>query len=440
MSVSDVSLFAGKEWKVHKFGGTSVANADCFLRVAHILEDALGLSRNDGEGASCPNLAIVVSAIGGKPKTTDLLLSTVQAAASRDDAGVKAAIEIIMEKHTTCLEALFADLPAEKERLLQVVRNDLDDIQDILKTVALMKWQAERISELVSGYGELWSTQILAALLQMRSRNRSSPPDASLPDTAGGEAAPLMPCGSNLSSNASSISMDIPLNDDGENDGNGHDNNMSQVTHEFYYVDARRVIILDEDAIQHGAICWDVSQTKLQDVYQEAYNSVHPRSMLHLVMTGYVASNTHGVPTTLQRDGSDYSAAILGRLLNATQVNIWTDVDGCLSADPRRVPSAFVIPDVSYSEAMELSYFGAKVIHPKTMQPAISANPQIPIYIRNTFNPKFRGTRIYVTSTTQSGDNDKCVCGFSSIEHMALINVEGTGTLRKKTPVALSLP
>jgi bifunctional aspartokinase / homoserine dehydrogenase 1 len=78
---------------------------------------------------------------------------------------------------------------------------------------------------------------------------------------------------------------------------------------------------------------------------------------------------------------------------------------------------------------MELSYFGAKVIHPKTMQPAISSNPQIPIYIRNTFNPTFRGTRIFTVSTTESGDGDKCVCGFSSVENIALINVEGTGMM-----------
>ena len=98
---------------------------------------------------------------------------------------------------------------------------------------------------------------------------------------------------------------------------------------------------------------------------------------LHFVITGYVASNTEGVATTLQRDGSDYSAAIMGRLLQSTNITIWTDVDGVLSADPRRVPEAHAVPEVSYNEAMELAYFGAKVIHPKTMQPAISSDPQV---------------------------------------------------------------
>ena len=104
----------------------------------------------------------------------------------------------------------------------------------------------------------------------------------------------------------------------------------------------------------------------------------------HLVCTGYLATTKDGVATTLQRDGSGFSAAIFGRLLTARSVTVWTDVDGVLSADPRRVPSAFPISEVSFNEAMELAYFGAKVLHPKTMQPAIMEDPVIPIYIRNT--------------------------------------------------------
>jgi aspartokinase/homoserine dehydrogenase 1 len=118
----------------------------------------------------------------------------------------------------------------------------------------------------------------------------------------------------------------------------------------------------------------------------------------------------------------------MGRLLQSTNITIWTDVDGVLSADPRRVPTANVVSEMSYNEAMELAYFGAKVIHPKTMQPAISSSPQIPIFIRNTFNPNFKGTRIYTTSVTNT-EPDKCVCGFSSIDRMALINVEGSGLI-----------
>lgn len=421
-SNSSTMLPAGREWKVHKFGGTSVADAKCFQSVAQIIEDdLLGKSKNNQDhhesvsssnaNSNAAHVAVVVSAMGGKPKTTDLLLSTVSNAAQRDDAAVQATIQRILDKHAACLQILFREEPSEEQRLLKIVQKDLDDIQDILKTVALMKWQAERISELVSGYGEVWSTQILAALLQWRSQKRTA--------AAAGDLA---------ATGVQSLSMDDDEPDVKDSNAVTPTKDHTIVHHEFYYVDARRVIIVDEEAVQHGSVCWDISRAKLADVLVEAQNKkARPDTLVHVVMTGFVASNTHGVATTLQRDGSDYSAAILGKLLSATQINIWTDVDGCLSADPRRVPGAYVIPDVSYNEAMELSYFGAKVIHPKTMQPAISANPQIPIYIRNTFNPQFRGTRIFITSTTQSLDSDKCVCGFSSIEAMALVNVEGTG-------------
>lgn len=365
--------FGGKQWEVHKFGGTSVQNAECYQSCAAIVEEQMGIYGEIFSPTNDLNVAVVVSAMGGKPKTTDLLLSTVEAAASRDSDKVEEAIATITEKHVTCLEVLFAE--ETQDRLKTMIHKDLEDIRDILKTVSLMKWQAERISELVSGYGEVWSAQILSALLELRSNQR------------GGDQQPY-----------------------------------------FVYLDARRVITIDEDAIKDGAVCWSICSEKLQKVYDEEIKTAPEGRTMHFVITGYVASNVHGVATTLQRDGSDYSAAIMGKLLQSRSVTIWTDVDGVLSADPRRVPNAFVIPEVSYSEAMELAYFGAKVIHPKTMQPAISANPQIPIYIRNTFHPAFRGTRIYTGSTTHT-DRDRAVCGFSSIEHIALINVEGSGLI-----------
>ncbi|CAN0043576.1 unnamed protein product, partial [Sphacelaria rigidula] len=143
-----------------------------------------------------------------------------------------------------------------------------------------------------------------------------------------------------------------------------------------------------------------------------------------LVITGFIASTKKGVATTLRRDGSDYSASIFGKLLGAEAVNIWTDVDGVLSADPRKVPEAKVLSEVSFNEAMELAFFGAKVIHPKTMQPAVSAG--IPLFIKNTFNPDFPGTRIF-TSSTATKDRRTCVCGFSTMDNIALLNLEGMG-------------
>lgn len=400
--------FQGKLWQVHKFGGTSVQNAECFLQVASIVEEQLGLmdntQENPDEMSSCSSsfstscLAVVVSAMGGKPKVTDLLLESVTAASLRDEQRVQQVLDLILSKHDDCLDALEI---IQKDRRLELkhrIRKDIDDIRDILKTVSLMKWKAERISELVSGYGETWSAQILNELLMERSRQR---------------------------------------NDDGGGVGGGN----AFLQHCFRYIDARRVITIDEDAIENGAVCWDISREKLKQVYQEEYAQVcdlygsekgeNSQIQVHFVITGYVASNTDGVATTLQRDGSDYSASIMGRLLQSTNITIWTDVDGVLSADPRRVPDSYVLPEVSFNEAMELAYFGAKVIHPKTMQPAIMGEPQIPIYIRNTFNSKFRGSRIFTSSTTHT-DRDRCVCGFSSIEKMAIVNVEGSGMVGVK--------
>ena len=403
--------FANLAWQVHKFGGTSVASADCFLLVAAIVERQLGLDyygHGPGGGASpssaaaiaaSTRMAVVVSAMGGKPKTTDLLLEAVAQAAERRD--VSPVLDRIEQKHTQCLQALFGPrAPDTQLRLQRVIEQDLDNIRDILKTVSLMKWNAARISEVVSGYGELWSTQILAALLQLRY------------DTAHGSRE----------------------HDDDDDDDDDDDGMVPRPTrHAFVYVDARRVITVDEEAIQNGGeVEWTQSQQKLQAVYDEAC-AAHPTDThLHLVMTGYVASNTNGVATTLQRDGSDYSAAILGKLLQATAgITIWTDVDGVLTADPRRVPLCQVLAEVSYNEAMELAYFGAKVVHGKTMQPAITSRPQIPIYIRNTFRAHLPGTRIFTTSTTQdeTAADRKVVCGFSSVENIALINVEGSGLI-----------
>ena len=141
------------------------------------------------------------------------------------------------------------------------------------------------------------------------------------------------------------------------------------------------------------------------------------------VVPGFVAATPNGATTTLGRNGSDYTASIIGAAVDATSVEIWTDVDGVLSADPRTVPEAFVIPELSYEEAMELSFFGAEVLHPATMVPAVEKN--VPIFIRNTMNPAAEGTRI-------AGDvasHNRSITGIASIEDVTLINVEGGGLL-----------
>src|SRR5207237_8530453 len=111
-----------------------------------------------------------------------------------------------------------------------------------------------------------------------------------------------------------------------------------------------------------------------------------------VVMGGYIGATTSGVTTTLGRGGSDYSAAIVGAALNAEEIQIWTDVDGMMTTDPRIVPNAWKVREISFDEASELAYFGAKVLHPMTVLPAVEKN--IPVYILNSRKPAGTGTRI----------------------------------------------
>lgn len=140
------------------------------------------------------------------------------------------------------------------------------------------------------------------------------------------------------------------------------------------------------------------------------------------VVTGFLASAANGSPTTLKRNGSDHSGAIVARLVRAAALTIWTDVDGIYSADPRAVSSAHMIPSLSYREAAELAYFGAKVIHPQTMAPCVKGG--IPIVLRNTFNVDCAGTVIGGVDTDTASGPARAV---TTIADIALINVEGSG-------------
>jgi aspartokinase/homoserine dehydrogenase 1 len=139
------------------------------------------------------------------------------------------------------------------------------------------------------------------------------------------------------------------------------------------------------------------------------------------VVTGFIGATAEGVLTTLGRGGSDYSATILGAALDADEVTIWTDVDGLMTADPRLVPGASTIPEISYREAAELAHFGAKVLHPKTLSAVTRCG--IPLWIRNTFAPERPGTRITPTGPLTDGG----VKGLTAISDVALISVSGPG-------------
>ena len=141
------------------------------------------------------------------------------------------------------------------------------------------------------------------------------------------------------------------------------------------------------------------------------------------IITGFIGSTEKKETTTIGRGGSDYTAAILAAALDAVEIEIWTDVDGVMTADPREVKRSFSLPTITYNETMEMSHFGAKVIYPPTIQPALEK--KIPLIIRNTFNLGFEGTRISMENTHKS----MTVKGISSIKEISLINLMGSGMI-----------
>ncbi|HVO48685.1 MAG TPA: bifunctional aspartate kinase/homoserine dehydrogenase I [Steroidobacteraceae bacterium] len=326
-------------WVVHKFGGSSVADADCFRRVAAILDSLTG-----------NRLGVVLSACRG---VTDALLRLVALAEAQDDS-YRGEIAALRVRHAAIAETL---LTAQSARLyLAGFDRDCHDLEGILHTVKLTRAAARNVSDLIAGYGEIWSTRLFHRFMEER----------------GGVRAPLL------------------------------------------WIDARKAVIVEWGPLGPG-IQWEESRARLRELVPADFRGT-------LIITGFIASDRRGVQTTLGRNGSDFSASIFGKLLDAAEIHIWTDVDGVLSADPRRVPDATVIDSLSYNEAMELAYFGAKVIHPQTMAPAVDDG--IPIWIRNTFAPGKPGTLI--CAQPQSALPVK---GITSIEKVALINLEGAGMI-----------
>lgn len=324
-------------WIVHKFGGTSVLNAERYRHVAQVI-----VARPE------QGKAVVVSAMGG---VTDALVSAVRLAAARDRAYVDT-INQLRERHRTAvLELVSTDVA---EELLERFERDFTDLADVLHATWLLRSHSDRAMDLVTGYGELWSAQILAA-------------------------------------------------------------HLAGIGQSVRWLDAREVLVCDGSS-GSSEIDWPTTRSRLEaQLEKEDVPDI-------LVITGYIASTPEGLATTLGRNGSDFSASIFGSLLEASEIHIWTDVDGVMSANPRLVPDAVLLDELSYNEAMELAYFGARVIHPGTMSPAVRQS--IPIYIRNTFRPEVPGTRIHLGGTSSFD-----VKAFATIEGVALVNVEGTGMI-----------
>ena len=183
-------------------------------------------------------------------------------------------------------------------------------------------------------------------------------------------------------------------------------------------VDATELIVTDEHFTSATPLIEQTNAQTTERLGQLLQMGITP------VVTGFIAATKTGVTTTLGRGGSDYSASILGRALHAREVWIWTDVDGVMTADPRLVPNARTIPELTYREVSELAYYGAKVLHPRTMRPVVES--QIPLRIKNTFNPDHPGTVIVYNDDEPQHDGIKAV---TAIKALSLITVEGRGMM-----------
>jgi aspartokinase/homoserine dehydrogenase 1 len=339
-SVPDEDASMSVPYRVHKFGGSSVADAACMRQVARILL-----------ADPHPRLAVVVSACRG---VTDGLLSLVTAAADADD-GVDRLIDQLREQHRRLASELLDQVTAAAFH--DALDGDCRDITGLLQTVRLIRQAPPALRDLIAGYGELWSSRVLVA---------------------------------HVSTTADPQARSVA------------------------WVDGRDLIRVDHGSLG-PAVRWADSRA-------QAARLMPTGDAVLAVVPGFVARDGGGLQTTLGRNGSDFSAAIVGALVDADEIVIWTDVDGILSADPRFVPDATLIESLSYQEAMELAYFGAKVLHPQTMGPAVARG--IPIRIRNTFNPTHPGTLISGHPAPSHP-----VKGITSINDVALVNVEGAGMI-----------
>ncbi|GAB3516260.1 bifunctional aspartate kinase/homoserine dehydrogenase I [Pseudoxanthomonas daejeonensis] len=325
---------------VHKFGGTSVADADRYRHVARLL-----LAREEDVQVT------VVSAMKG---VTDALIDLArQAAASPVGQATPEWRERWHELRARHRGAAVALLGEHAGTAVEWLDQRFDELAQILEALSVIGGLPDEVLQRVQGQGEVYSAKLL-----------------------------------------------------GEH--------MRALGEDCAVLDARDVLV-----VSHGElgvdVDWDLSAQRLA-----RWRQLNPQA--RVVVTGFVARDAQDRITTLGRNGSDYSGAIFAALFDAHELHIWTDVDGVLSADPRVVPEAVQLESLSYDEACELAYFGAKVVHPQTMSPAIERG--LPIIIRNTFQPDHPGTRI-----TAERDFSGPVKGLTLSPNLALVNLEGTGLI-----------
>lgn len=262
-----------------------------------------------------------------------------------------------------------------KLRIKQQFDKDARDMLHVLRSVASLRRQDEAAVEMISGYGEIWSTLLLQGYL------------------------------------------------------------LCHYRYESVLLNARDVLFVDYNpTAERTAVNWILSADTFA-AWKQRHLTVP--TCKTIIITGYIATQCGTLcPTTLKRNGSDFSGTIFGRLLNAVRVSIWTDVDGVYTCNPRQFADAVMLPYLSYDEACELANFGAKVVHPLTMGPAMDLN--IPIIIRNTFNRSCSGTVIYkraVTENTFSFNNPSDnVLGLKLLQPLTITSIRGFSVI---TDVAL---
>ncbi|MEP6747908.1 MAG: bifunctional aspartate kinase/homoserine dehydrogenase I [Bacteroidota bacterium] len=322
--------------QVLKFGGTSVANAENINKVIAIVEAA---AKND-------TTIVVVSALGG---ITDTLINGAIAAAEGDEKYKEILLQI-EQRHMDVVKTLIP--VTQQSSILSMVKKNCNEIEDICNGIFLLRELSARTKDRMMSYGELLSSQIIAARFK----------------TDGADSA---------------------------------------------WKDARELIVTNAD-YGNAPVDFAATNQKIGTYFTGAKQKI-------FIVPGFIASSAEGVTTTLGRGGSDYTAAIIAAAAKAATVEIWTDVSGMMTADPRLVTTAKVIPHISYQEAMELSHFGAKVIYPPTIQPVM--NQSIPVWIKNTFAPQDYGTVIENTAVK----NGNSIRGISSINKIALVSLEGSG-------------
>lgn len=322
--------------RVLKFGGSSVANAENINKMISILKD-----RSEKE-----KLVVVVSALGG---TTDALLNSV-ITASKGDEKYKQELRKIEDRHLEVVKQLIP--VANQSRVLSMVMQHCNEMEDICNSVFLLKELTSRTRDRIMSYGELLSSQIIAAKFQC----------------------------------------------------SGFENK---------WVDTRKLITTNSH-YENAVVDFELTNKKIKDFFAASAASF-------FVAPGFIASDSNGITTTLGRGGSDYTASIIASALDAVALEIWTDVSGMMTADPRLVSNAKIIPHILYREAMELSHFGAKVIYPPTIQPVMMKN--IPVWVKSTFAPGDHGTLIENSIVK----NNSSVRGISSINKIALLSLEGSG-------------